>query len=214
MIEPILKENGINFIRMDGDTKIDDRQKYVDLFNNHKEINVFCLSTKVGGLGLNLTGSDRVIIYDPAWNPATDAQAVDRSYRIGQVNDVMVYRFVTCGTIEERMYRRQIKKVALLKSITNASDQTRYFSDKELRDVFTLENPLESRTHKQLESLAQNQPIDEARSASDVAFDKETDALLAIEDVFGVSRHDLLFGTSNTGEVEDGDEEAASHLEA
>merc|ERR1711971_962817 len=182
--------------------------------NRIRKIKVFLLSAKVGGLGLNLTGADRVIIFDPAWNPATDAQAVDRAYRIGQKNDVMVYRFVTCGTIEERMYRRQIKKVALLKSITNASDQTRYFSDKELKDVFTLDNPLESRTHKQLESLAQNQPIDEARSVSDVAFDKETEELLAIEEVFGVSRHDLLFGTSNTGEVEDGDEEAASHLEA
>merc|ERR1712129_540841 len=171
-------------------------------------------SAKVGGLGLNLTGADRVIIFDPAWNPATDAQAVDRAYRIGQQNDVMVYRFVTCGTIEERMYRRQIKKVALLKSITNASDQTRYFSDRELRDVFTLENPLESRTHKQLESLTQSQPIDEARSVSDVAFDAETEELLAIEEVFGVSRHDLLFGTSNTGEIEEGDEEAESHIES
>lgn len=62
----------------------------------------------MGGVGLNLTGADRVVIFDPSWNPATDAQAVDRAYRLGQKKDVVIYRLVTCGTVEEKIYRRQV----------------------------------------------------------------------------------------------------------
>lgn len=68
------------------------------------------LTTKVGGYGLNLTGADRAIILDPDWNPANDNQAVDRCYRIGQKRDVIVYRLVSIGGIEELIYRRQMHK--------------------------------------------------------------------------------------------------------
>lgn len=63
---------------------------------------------QVGGLGLTLTAADRVIIVDPSWNPAVDNQSVDRAYRIGQARDVVVYRLMTCGTVEEKIYRRQV----------------------------------------------------------------------------------------------------------
>merc|ERR1719334_1299023 len=190
MIEPILKDIGMKYIRMDGDTKIENRQKYVDYFNQKTAINVFLLSTKVGGLGLNLTGSDRVIIYDPAWNPATDAQAVDRSYRIGQVNDVMVYRVVTCGTVEEKIYRRQISKGGLLKSMTGHSNQQRYFSKEELKKVFELGDPKKSETQIQLQKQETEQ--NEAGTEHQV-FDRETQFVEGVDSVFGVSRHDLLF---------------------
>jgi len=197
----------MEFIRMDGDTKIEDRQKMVDQFNADKALNVFLLSTKVGGLGLNLTGSDRVIIYDPAWNPATDAQAVDRSYRIGQVNDVMVYRMVTCGTIEERIYRRQISKVGLLKSVTGNSNQQRYFSKSELKDVFTLEDPTKSQTQIQFKHLREH------RVGTNAEFDRETDHVEGIPNVFGVSDHDLLFGTCRPEEL-DGNKDLMDQIEA
>jgi len=186
-MEPILKEIGMKYIRMDGDTKVEDRQKYVDTFNTSKDIDVFLLSTKVGGLGLNLTGSDRVIIFDPSWNPANDAQAVDRSYRIGQVNDVMVYRFVTCGTVEETIYRRQISKVGLLKSMTGDSNQQRYFSESELKEVFQLKDPTISQTQLQLKQLHQH------TVGVNVEFDRETADVEAFDNVYGVSHHDLLF---------------------
>lgn len=64
---------------------------------------MFVLTTRVGGLGVNLTGADRVIIFDPDWNPATDAQARERAWRIGQDKDVTVYRLITAGTIEEKV---------------------------------------------------------------------------------------------------------------
>jgi len=187
MFEPILKDNDMKYIRMDGETKVQDRQQYVDLFNNSTEIDVFLLSTKVGGLGLNLTGSDRVIIYDPAWNPATDAQAVDRSYRIGQLKDVMVYRFVTCGTVEETIYRRQISKVGLLKSVTGDANQQRYFSKSELKEVFQLVDPTISQTQIQLQQMHQH------AVGANKEFDRETAHVEGIENVFGVSHHDLLF---------------------
>merc|ERR1712154_302023 len=209
MIEPILKGNNICYIRMDGDTKYDERQKFVDYFNENKNgnLSVFLLSTKVGGLGLNLTGSDRVIIYDPAWNPAIDAQAVDRSYRIGQVRDVMVYRFVTCGTIEEKIYRRQISKVGLLKSITNNTNQMRYFSKNDLREIFKFENPECSQTQIQFKELHQ------MRVGTNAMFDRETMFVEQIMNVYGISHHDLLFRTCPQEELEE-NPELAQQIEA
>lgn len=92
--------------RIDGDTEIDTREGICQEFN--KNTSFFCclLTTKVGGFGLNLTGADRAVILDPDWNPANDNQAVDRCYRIGQKKDCIVYRLVSIGGIEEKMYRR------------------------------------------------------------------------------------------------------------
>lgn len=93
-------------MRIDGDTEIIEREQMCNDFN--KDPSVFCglLTTKVGGFGLNLTGANRAIILDPDWNPANDNQAVDRVFRIGQKRDVIVYRLVQMGTIEEKIYRR------------------------------------------------------------------------------------------------------------
>ena len=70
---------------------------------------------------MNVTCADRVVIFDPSWNPGTDAQAVDRVYRLGQKKDVVVYRLITCGTVEEKIYRKQIFKNALMKQTTGRS---------------------------------------------------------------------------------------------
>jgi len=67
------------------------------------------LTTKVGGLGVNLTGANRVVIYDPDWNPATDSQARERAWRIGQGRPVTIFRLITSGTIEEKVYHRQVR---------------------------------------------------------------------------------------------------------
>lgn len=83
------------------------------------------LTSQVGGVGITLTGADRVVIFDPAWNPAVDNQSVDRAYRIGQTKNVVVYRLVTCGTIEEKIYRKQVFKGALSKTATEKANQYR-----------------------------------------------------------------------------------------
>lgn len=144
VLEKFVRKTGnINFLRMDGSTNIKDRQNLVDRFNNDPELHVFLLTTKVGGLGVNLTGADRVIIYDPDWNPSTDVQARERAWRLGQKREVEIYRLMTAGTIEEKIYHRQIFKQFLTNKILRDPKQRQTFQLKDLHDLFTLGNPTE-----------------------------------------------------------------------
>ncbi|KAH0030831.1 hypothetical protein KCU80_g11501, partial [Aureobasidium melanogenum] len=129
---------GINYLRMDGNTSIKDRQTLVDKFNKNPDLHVFLLTTKVGGLGVNLTGADRVIIYDPDWNPSTDVQARERAWRLGQKREVEIYRLMTAGTIEEKIYHRQIFKQFLTNKILRDPKQRQTFQLRDLHDLFTL----------------------------------------------------------------------------
>jgi len=111
----------------------------VDEFNDSTgSIECMLLSTKVGGLGLTLTAADRAVIYDPSWNPADDCQAVDRCYRIGQTKKVCVYRLVAAGTVEERMYEKQIHKMGVKEQVLEGGGTTRYFDNSDLSKLFTL----------------------------------------------------------------------------
>ncbi|GKZ83939.1 hypothetical protein AnigIFM56816_009255 [Aspergillus niger] len=130
--------SGFNYRRMDGTTPIQHRQAMVDEFNNDPSLHVFLLTTKVGGLGVNLTGADRVIIYDPDWNPSTDVQARERAWRLGQKRDVTVYRLMTAGTIEEKIYHRQIFKQFLTNKILRDPKQRQTFQLSDLHDLFSL----------------------------------------------------------------------------
>lgn len=128
----------INWRRMDGETPIKDRQNLVDEFNNDPDLHVFLLTTKVGGLGVNLTGANRVIIYDPDWNPSTDIQARERSWRLGQKREVEIYRLMSAGTIEEKIYHRQIFKQFLTNKVLKDPKQRQTFQMSDLHDLFTL----------------------------------------------------------------------------
>ncbi|KAE8826844.1 hypothetical protein PTNB73_07934 [Pyrenophora teres f. teres] len=128
----------INWRRMDGETPIKDRQNLVDEFNNSPDLHVFLLTTKVGGLGVNLTGANRVIIYDPDWNPSTDIQARERSWRLGQKREVEIYRLMSAGTIEEKIYHRQIFKQFLTNKVLKDPKQRQTFQMSDLHDLFTL----------------------------------------------------------------------------
>ncbi|KAK5677207.1 DNA repair protein rhp26 [Elasticomyces elasticus] len=129
---------GFKYRRMDGNTSIKDRQDLVDEFNRDPGLHVFLLTTKVGGLGVNLTGADRVIIYDPDWNPSTDVQARERAWRLGQKREVEIYRLMTAGTIEEKIYHRQIFKQFLTNKILRDPTQRQTFQLRDLHDLFTL----------------------------------------------------------------------------
>ena len=113
------------------------------------------LTTQVGREGLTLTSANKVVIYDPSWNPAEDAQAVDRAYRIGQKQHVVVYRLITCGTVEEKMYRRQIYKSGIIKTSLDRSDNDsrRYFSSTDLQELFELTDFDKSETCEKLVEL-------------------------------------------------------------
>lgn len=130
--------DGFKYLRMDGTTSIKDRQTLVDRFNNDPDLHVFLLTTKVGGLGVNLTGANRVIIFDPDWNPSTDVQARERAWRLGQKKEVTIYRLMTAGTIEEKIYHRQIFKQFLTNKILKDPKQRQTFAMKDLYDLFTL----------------------------------------------------------------------------
>jgi SNF2 family DNA or RNA helicase len=99
------------------------RQAAVDRFQGSAEIPVFLLSLKAGGVGLNLTGADTVVHFDPWWNPAVEAQATDRAHRIGQSRVVTSYKLVCAGTVEERVLALQAEKRALLADVFEASDE-------------------------------------------------------------------------------------------
>lgn len=129
---------GMRYRRMDGNTPIQQRQAMVDEFNNNPDLHVFLLTTKVGGLGINLTGADRVLIYDPDWNPSTDLQARERAWRLGQKREVSIYRLMTAGTIEEKIYHRQIFKQFLTNKILKDPKQRQTFHLSDLHDLFTL----------------------------------------------------------------------------
>lgn len=142
----IVSIKGFNIRRMDGNTPIQSRQGMVDEFNKNNEAHVFLLTTKVGGLGINLTGANRVIIYDPDWNPSTDIQARERAWRLGQKREVMIYRLMTAGTIEEKIYHRQLFKQFLTNKILRDPKQRQTFQMKDLHDLFTLGNADENAT--------------------------------------------------------------------
>jgi DNA excision repair protein ERCC-6 len=104
IIQRVLEGRTKGIGRVDGKVKGRNRQQVVDHFNdNGSSIDVMLISTGAGGVGLTLNAADRVILYDPAWNPASDSQAIDRCYRIGQTKDVFVYRLIAAGTVEEKV---------------------------------------------------------------------------------------------------------------
>lgn len=139
ILEEFLKNDiEFSYLKMDGSTSIKSRQSIVDKFNNNKDIAVFLLTTKVGGLGINLVSASRIIIYDPDWNPSTDLQARERAWRIGQTKEVIIYRLLVGGTIEEKIYHRQIFKQFLTNKILKDPNQKRFFKMDELQDLFSL----------------------------------------------------------------------------
>ena len=137
IIRKALNEDNIEYSYIDGQTK--NRVGLVEHYN-HSDIPVFLISLKAGGVGLNLIGADSVILFDPWWNPAVEAQAVDRVHRLGQVNTVNVYRLITRGTIEEKIKKLQGFKQEVFDSLI-ASNQSFIKTMKmdDIRELLTLE---------------------------------------------------------------------------
>ncbi|KAM6264742.1 DNA excision repair protein ERCC-6 isoform 2-T3 [Spheniscus humboldti] len=141
ILEDFVRHRNYSYLRMDGTTTIASRQPLITRYNEDKSIFIFLLTTRVGGIGVNLTGADRVIIYDPDWNPSTDTQARERAWRIGQKKQVTVYRLLTAGTIEEKIYHRQIFKQFLTNRVLKDPKQRRFFKSNDLYELFTLSSP-------------------------------------------------------------------------
>eukprot|EP01090_Pellita_catalonica_P022131 TRINITY_DN8482_c0_g1_i1.p2 TRINITY_DN8482_c0_g1~~TRINITY_DN8482_c0_g1_i1.p2 ORF type:complete len:226 (-),score=30.65 TRINITY_DN8482_c0_g1_i1:110-787(-) len=110
ILEEFMAYRNYKFIRLDGSSSLGDRRDMVHDFQTNPEIFVFLLSTRAGGLGINLTSADTVIFYDSDWNPTNDAQAMDRTHRIGQTKQVTVYRLITSHSVEQRVLKRAQQK--------------------------------------------------------------------------------------------------------
>ncbi|MDB5273341.1 MAG: superfamily helicase, family [Chitinophagaceae bacterium] len=130
-----LKEKNISFSYLDGSTK--ERQKEVDKFQESPDKRIFLISLKAGGLGLNLTAADYVFLLDPWWNPAIEAQAIDRAYRIGQKNNVFTYKFITKNTVEEKILLLQQNKLRLAQElITTEESFVKNLSKEDIQSIF------------------------------------------------------------------------------
>ncbi|PIN25831.1 Transcription-coupled repair protein CSB/RAD26 (contains SNF2 family DNA-dependent ATPase domain) [Handroanthus impetiginosus] len=127
ILEKFIIRKGYSFSRLDGSTPTSLRQSLVDDFNSSPSKQVFLISTRAGGLGLNLVSANRVVIFDPNWNPAQDLQAQDRSFRFGQKRHVIVFRLLAAGTLEELVYTRQVYKQQLSNIAVAGKMEKRYF---------------------------------------------------------------------------------------
>ncbi|KAL1966588.1 hypothetical protein VTN77DRAFT_3999 [Rasamsonia byssochlamydoides] len=127
MLQMLFNHTSYNVSYLDGTMSYEDRAKVVDDFNSDPKQFVFLISTRAGGVGLNITSANKVVVVDPNWNPSHDLQAQDRAYRIGQQRDVEVFRLISAGTIEEIVYARQIYKQQQANIGYNASSERRYF---------------------------------------------------------------------------------------
>ena len=137
MIEKELKKENIEYCKLTGQTKVGERIKLVDEFNENENLKVFLISLKAGGTGLNLIGADMVIHYDPWWNISAENQATDRTYRIGQKKNVQVYKLITKNSIEEEIYELQERKAKLIDNMLSTNETfLNKLSKEEIMELF------------------------------------------------------------------------------
>lgn len=150
LIERLCRHKHYASLRLDGTMNINKRQKLVDRFNDPEgQEFIFLLSSKAGGCGINLIGANRLILMDPDWNPAADQQALARVWRDGQKKDCFIYRFISTGTIEEKIYQRQSMKMSLSSCVVDAKeDVERLFTSDNLRKLFKYNEKTICDTHE------------------------------------------------------------------
>ncbi|KAF3193922.1 helicase [Orbilia oligospora] len=149
ILERMLNSKGFHHLRLDGKTPTNKRQDLVDKFNRVSSdvAFAFLLSSKSGGAGLNLIGASRLFLFDSDWNPATDLQAMARVHRDGQKSHVYIYRMITTGCIDEKIYQRQITKQGLADSVMDQKAGGSNFTSAELKDLFGLDTETTCNTH-------------------------------------------------------------------
>ncbi|KLT40718.1 hypothetical protein CC85DRAFT_248951 [Cutaneotrichosporon oleaginosum] len=136
ILEMFLSYNGHRYLRLDGSTKIEDRQIITERFNSDPRVFCFIASSRSGGVGINLTGADTVFFYDSDWNPSMDRQCMDRAHRIGQTREVHIYRFVSSHTVEENMLKKANQKRLLDRVVIQEGDfTTEFFGRMDWRDM-------------------------------------------------------------------------------
>ena len=206
LLSTLLTSLGLPFLRLDGSTPSSKRQDLVDTFNRTPaSISfAFVLSAKSGGVGLNLIGASRLVLFDVDWNPATDLQAMARIHRDGQKRPCFIYRFVMKGGLDEKIWQRQVTKLGLASSVMDQKGGTSSFSRDELRDLFRLDLGDSCQTHDLLGCSCEGRGLSDAA----VAEDDVDDAPIQILDTddedkgFDKERHPHRIPPSN-GDIDD-----------
>ncbi|KAH9827742.1 DNA repair and recombination protein RAD54B-like [Teratosphaeria destructans] len=175
------------YLRLDGSTPTNKRQELVDRFNRSPVSNsfVFLLSAKAGGVGLNLIGASRLVLFDLDWNPATDLQAMARVHRDGQNKPCFIYRLLTQGAIDEKIFQRQVMKTGLADTIVDGKSGVSGFTREELRDLFTLDEDEGCQTHKLFGCQCGGQGATAPLPASDLLDPHNEPATLGVPDQDG-----------------------------
>ncbi|XP_076755404.1 domino helicase isoform X7 [Xylocopa sonorina] len=204
VLEAFLNFHGHIYLRLDGTTRVDQRQVLMERFNGDKRIFCFILSTRSGGVGVNLTGADTVIFYDSDWNPTMDAQAQDRCHRIGQTRDVHIYRLVSEKTVEENILKKANQKRLLGDlAIEGGNFTTAYFKSSTIQDLFNIDQSESDATTRMAEVLEQNKDRDrflQKDSQSQTVEDKV--AMGALESALAAAEEDLDVQAAKTAKAE------------
>lgn len=183
ILEIFLSYNGHRYLRLDGSTKIEDRQIITERFNSDSRIFCFIASSRSGGVGINLTGADTVFFYDSDWNPSMDRQCMDRAHRIGQTREVHIYRFVSSHTVEENMLKKANQKRLLDRVVIQDGDfTTEFFGKMDWRDMLD-DHAAEEEKIEDVEVEGEPQAADVEASAPRLGKEREFAAALAeVED--------------------------------
>ncbi|XP_075224840.1 lymphocyte-specific helicase-like [Lycorma delicatula] len=185
-----------SYVRLDGSTSLLDRKNYIYAFNTNPKVFVFLLTTRAGGLGINLTGADTVILYNSDWNPQADLQAQDRAHRIGQTKPVVVYRFNVAGTVDEKIItrassKRKLEKIVMKQGAFNLGSRRK-------NDLFDLQ---------ELKELLQTTDAQKQMHSNGFIFsDEELEELLDRSDLIdGKHKNDATSESDTKGKMKDGE---------
>ncbi|XP_013379688.1 helicase SRCAP [Lingula anatina] len=183
VLEVFLSYHGHRYLRLDGTTRVEMRQALMERFNMDKRIFAFILSTRSGGLGMNLTGADTVIFYDSDWNPTMDAQAQDRCHRIGQTRDVHIYRLISEKTVEENILKKASQKRLLGDvAIEGGNFTTAFFRQNTIQELFEEPSGLDSLVKEKAEKAAAQQAVKTTQPAPELSESQLEQALCDAED--------------------------------
>nr|CAD7440361.1 unnamed protein product [Timema bartmani] len=180
VLEAFLNHHGHIYLRLDGSTRVDQRQMLMERFNADPRIFCFILSTRSGGIGVNLTGADTVIFYDSDWNPTMDAQAQDRCHRIGQTRDVHIYRLVSEMTVEENILKKANQKRLLGDlAIEGGNFTTAYFKSTTIQDLFNIDVNEQNASRRMAEVLDGESERENRRLNNEAQLEDDTDVQAA-----------------------------------